>query len=139
MSYIRSISNPEKLYIYESLDGVEIIMGTSHLGVVPTKIFNGLLKKYCKQFHEHPCEYKGAKIDEEWIDGEPKVKFTYENIEFFMWDVTWEYIVLFNIPQCSNCSGSSDNDSIPIEYLKKWGNELINHIIEKYQNESNNQ
>lgn len=27
-------------------------------------------------------------------------------------------------------------DSIPIEYLKKWGNELINHIIEKYKNEN---
>lgn len=132
MSYIRNISNPEKLYIYESLYGVKIIMGDCYVGTVPTEIFNGLLQKYHKQFHEYPCEYEGAKIDEEWVDGFPKVKFSYEQIEFVMYDVTWQYIVLTNISKYSNCS-ENDRNSIPIEYLKKWGNELINHIIKKYQ------
>ena len=97
MSYIRSTSNPEKLYIWGDEKLVNIYQGPNNLGRVPVSIFNGLLDKYRKNYHNHPCEHKGAKIDEILIDGEFKMKFAYENIEVVMWDVTWEYIVNTNI------------------------------------------
>lgn len=47
MSYIRSASNPEGLYIWEQSNGVVIRVGSKDT-LVPTKDFNKLLKMYVK-------------------------------------------------------------------------------------------
>jgi hypothetical protein len=107
MSYIRSGSNPEKLYIWGGLDTAEIAEGSKPTWGIPINIFDGLLKKYHRRFHEFPCQYKGAKVDEVWVDEDGnegvsdahlkplqfKVKLSYEDHSVIMWLVTWEYIV----------------------------------------------
>jgi len=112
MSYIRSGSNPEKLYIYGTEDRVYICEGSKPDWWIPLNIFNGLLRKYHRYFHDCPRDYKGAKVEEIWVDQnnhecddenyspsldkllECKVKLSYGDNFVYMWDVTWEYIVL---------------------------------------------
>lgn len=111
MSYIRSGSNPEKLYIYGTEDRVYICEGSKPDWWIPLNIFNGLIRKYHRFFHDAPREYKGAKVEDVWVDQdnkecddetynpeldkllECKVKLSYNDHCVYMWDVTWEYIV----------------------------------------------
>lgn len=114
MSYIRSGSNPEKLYIYGTTDTVYISEGGKPEWSIPLNVFNGLIRKYHRKFHDCPCEYKGAQIEEIWVHengnelkteeidsnlgkSECKTKLSYNGNYVIMWDVTWEYIVLSNI------------------------------------------
>jgi len=114
MSYIRSGGNPEKLYIWG--DGVQatIAEGCKDTWNIPLNIFNGLIRKFHRRFHDYPVQYKGAQVEEVWVDAndvesdssvylphlkrlECKVKLSYyedgEEHSVIMWDVTWEYIV----------------------------------------------
>jgi len=111
MSYIRSGGNPEKLYIYGTEDRAYICEGSKPDWWIPLNIFNGLLRRYHRYFHDCPREYKGAKVDNVWVDKdniekdeslyipspdyllECKVKLSYGENCVYMWDVTWEYIV----------------------------------------------
>lgn len=111
MSYIRSGSNPEKLYIYGTEDRAYICEGSKPDWWIPLDVFNGLIKNYHKYFHDCPREYKGAKVEDVWVDQdnrecddesynpdldkllESKVKLSYGDNCVYMWDVTWEYIV----------------------------------------------
>jgi len=123
MSYIRSGSNPENLYIWGGKEDVEISIGdVVHTHRVPVQIFNGLLKKFHRNYHECPCSYKGLKVEEVWVitndkkefvreashDDFPcselesstiKIKLSYKDWKVYMWDVTWEYIVLSNLKE----------------------------------------
>jgi hypothetical protein len=111
MSYIRSGSNPEKLYIVGTGKNVEIMEGNKDVWYIPPIVFNGLIKRYNRTSHEFPCSYKGAKVEEVWVDHnnreetdttfnpisghslDCKVKLTYEDHCVYMWLVTWEHIV----------------------------------------------
>lgn len=111
MSYIRSGSNPEKLYIYGTEDRVYICEGSKSQWWIPLNVFNGLIKKYHRFFHDTPREFKGAKVEDVWVDKnniecddetynpeldmllDSKVKLSYNDHVIYMWDVTWEYIV----------------------------------------------
>lgn len=111
MSYIRSGSNPESLYVYGTEDRVYICEGSLPNWFIPLKDFNSILRKYHRLFHEAPVTYKGLKIEEVWVDeknnerdGEYydptidkllncKIKLSYNENSVIMWDVTWEYIV----------------------------------------------
>jgi len=120
MSYIRSGSNPESLYIFGGKEDVEISIG--HMIItyrVPVQIFNGLLKKFHRNYHECPCSYKGLKVEEIWVKvndkkeiigevddvlgtgitgiNEVRIKLSYKDWKVYMWYVTWEYIVLSNL------------------------------------------
>jgi hypothetical protein len=118
MSYIRSGSNPEKLYIWGDVEKATISEGNKETWNIPLNIFNGLIKKFHRRFHDCPCQYKGAQVVEVWVDEngiesdesaylphlkrlECKVKLSYyedgEEHSVIMWDVTWEYIVYSNI------------------------------------------
>jgi len=112
MSYIRSSSNPEGLYIWGGQDSVEISVKGNDVWKIPYDVFNGLIKKFHRNFHDYPCKYKGAQVEEVWVCDEQadqnditsvivnsrsKIKFTYMDKYITMWDVTWEYIVNSNI------------------------------------------
>jgi hypothetical protein len=114
MSYIRSGSNPEKLYIWGDGDKATIAEGSKETWNIPLDIFNGLIQKYHRRYHDYPCHHKGAQVEEVWVyDGdlevddekinpilthsERKVKLTYEDHYVIMYDVTWEYIVYSNL------------------------------------------
>jgi hypothetical protein len=112
MSYIRSGSNPEKLYIVGTDSHIEVMEGSKDVWNIPYNVFQGLIKKYDRMLHEFPCEFKGAKLDEVWVDDNGheqenqeehltpetaliyncKVKLTYGENKVYMWFVTWEYI-----------------------------------------------
>jgi hypothetical protein len=115
MSYIRSGGNPEKLYIWG--DGVSAVIaeGAKPTWDMPVSVFNGLIRKFHRRFHDYPCQHKGAQVEEVWVDEndlvwkdeetldshlkrmECKVKLSYGEHYVIMWDVTWEYIVYSNI------------------------------------------
>ncbi len=121
MSYIRSTSNPEELYIFSSGKEVEVHQGPELIGKLPTKVMNGLIKKYIKKNQPDKCKHKGAKVQEVWVildnDGtilqekkdEPSVdetmsgktevmtKFSYGDWEVYMYEVTWYYIAHSNV------------------------------------------
>ena len=94
MSYIRSTQNPEKLYIWGDETNATISEGGLPNWNIPLKTFEGLLKKFHKNFHEMPCNYKGCVVDEIYADETYKVVLSYGNNKAIMYDVTWEYIVL---------------------------------------------
>lgn len=112
MSYIRSGSNPEKLYIWGDVENATIAEGNKDTWNIPLNIFNGLIRKFHRRFHEYPCQYKGAQVDEIWVydiddeddnapghylkSSECKIKLSYGDHYVIMWDVTWEYIVYSN-------------------------------------------
>ena len=96
MSYIRSSSNPEGLYLWSNGIDVEIIEGSKFHGGIPVNIFNGLIRKFRKSVHRIPCKFKKCSLDEVWIEGVPKIQLKYGAIEVNMWAVTWEYIANSN-------------------------------------------
>lgn len=96
MSYIRSTSNPEGLYIWGDGKTVTITKGPKTIGYIPTNIFHGLIKKYNQNFYPDECSYKGASIKEVHIGKNFKVQLSYDNWKVNMWDVTWHYIVSVN-------------------------------------------
>lgn len=114
MSYIRSGSNPEHLYIWGDGDGnVHFIKGPYTIGTMPTKIFNELIYKCSLDNDDDVIEINGAKIQNVWVDsddtlcdGKPKeglkvpidikTQLSYNGWEIRMWYVTWHYIVETN-------------------------------------------
>ena len=67
MSYIRSGSNPEKLYIWgDAEDIVHISVGSVHGKTIPENIFHGLIRKYHRS-HCGDADFKGASIKEVWV------------------------------------------------------------------------
>lgn len=112
MSYIRSGTNPEGLYLVGTGENVEIMEGRKDVWCIPQNIFNGLLRKYDRLICEFPCEYKGAKVEEVWVDRNNnetpnedyipskdnllvcKVKLSYKGNSIYMWYVTWAYIAI---------------------------------------------
>ncbi len=97
MSYIRSGSNPEGLYIWGDGKNVTIIKGKKTLGTIPTKILDGLILKCYNGKYDEICAYKGASISDIWDNGELKTKLSYGEWNIIMWDVTWTFIVYTNL------------------------------------------
>lgn len=95
MSYIRSTSNPEALYIWGDGKEVTIMKGFDIVGTIPVTVFNGLIRKYHKHFED--CTYEGAEVKEVKSGKNFKIRLSYKGWKCFMWDVTWSYIVLSNI------------------------------------------
>lgn len=116
MSYIRSGSNPEKLYIWGDKQNANIIAfnekGNKENWYIPLDIFNGLIKKFHCHYHDYPCKYKGAQVEEVWVyegeleftdevnpllDAECKIKLSYKEHYVIMYEVTWKCIVYSNL------------------------------------------
>lgn len=122
MSYIRSTSNPEELYIFSSGKEVEVHQGPELIGKLPTKVMNGLIKKYIKKNQPDKCKHKGAKVEEVWVildddrtilqekgddkfsldeakkgNTEVMTKLSYGDWEVYMYYVTWYYIAHSNV------------------------------------------
>lgn len=118
MSYIRSSSNPEGLYIWCDIKGsvhlshiIKSPLSSAavlpHEFTIPRYIFEHILKKYDGQSE---VKFRGLKVEERVVNLEtgqiydgafPKVKGTYQfmirlsykNEFIIMWPVTWDYIV----------------------------------------------
>ena len=95
MSYIRSTSNPEGLYIFGTEYDVEICVGSEDALHIPLEIFDKLIVAFIDGYCED-CEYCGATIKEDWIAGEFKCILAYDNWSVEMWYVTWYYIAQSN-------------------------------------------
>jgi hypothetical protein len=118
MSYIRSTSNPERLYIWG--DGKDVHIVTKNFYEhISQKTFDGFLLKYHKEYGD-VVTYKGISIKEVWvvkkhkcnkwckmknkktgklIFGCPvdlKIRLSYKDWHFDMWEVTWKYIANHN-------------------------------------------
>jgi len=94
MSYIRSISNPEGLYIWGGTQGIEISVGSDPLLTIPRHIFRGVLKRWYR--YGENVSYRGARMSQT-----PDFKYQleykdWEGRSVKAYDVTWTYIVTQN-------------------------------------------
>jgi len=98
VSYIRSTTNPEGLYIVGTGKEVEFYKGCEYPGVMPPDVFNKLIDKWIENYQED-TEIEGAKIEEVWINakGDPsRMRLSYKDWYIDMWYVTWYYIARSN-------------------------------------------
>jgi hypothetical protein len=114
MSYIRSSSNPEQLYIWGDGKIVTFIKGPYTVGTMPSEILNELLYRYSKHENEDEVlEFEGATIQQVLVDAKDrqvdqidpkekilptdwKIQLSYDGWVLYMWYVTWYYIVETN-------------------------------------------
>ena len=120
MSYIRSTSNPEGLYIWGGARGRITICHNVHKPLasrtngsfeIPCHIFHGLCRKWAEAFDER-ATYRGATAERVHVllhtgktvpkmfdpfrskaKAEFLIKVSYGEHFLHMWTVTWEYIV----------------------------------------------
>lgn len=95
MSYIRSTSNPEGLYILGTHRNVEFHKGEDFIGHMPQEIFNVLIDNYVDSYGED-CEFHDASVREIFSDGSYVMRLMYEDWYIDMWDVTWYFIAHSN-------------------------------------------
>jgi len=99
MSYIRSTSNPEKLYIFGNMAGdVEIYQGPKLIGYIPGDNFDKFIDLYIDNFCED-IEYNGIKIETVFpkdTGNGIKERLSYGDWFIDMYDVTWYYIARSN-------------------------------------------
>lgn len=94
MSYIRSLSNPEGLYVW-SCDEATHVWFTENGDynrdmVIPQKTFDHILKRYNKGHTE--IKFRGARLREVLDNEGQKIVLSYKGREVHMWLVTWDYI-----------------------------------------------
>lgn len=101
MSYIRSGSNPEGLYIFGNLrNSVEIYPKWGHPAwgkSIPAKTWDDFCSLYVEEFFPDELELDGLSICSEWVEDKDgrnyKTVLRYNDWELAMWDVTWFYII----------------------------------------------
>ena len=91
MSYIRSTSNPEGLYVYEGTKG--IYFQDLKRGVIcDQKDFKTFVTLFSNGYWDY-FSYKNISIKEVNKNNNFKIILTIDNTEFEMWYVTWMYIM----------------------------------------------
>ena len=97
MSYIRSGSNDEHLYIFCNMsDVVEFHKGGEFVGTMPANVFNKLIDMWIENSQED-TDHEGAVVSEVWVDGEPFTLLHYDHQwDIYMQHVTWYYIARSN-------------------------------------------
>lgn len=82
MSYIRCLSNPERLYIWgEGGNRLCVSIGTEEMKVLPLRSFERLLKKWVKQeedWEDNPIVFRDLKLEER-PDTQFKWRLSYKN------------------------------------------------------------
>jgi hypothetical protein len=93
MSYIRSTSNPEGLYIWGERDGRVCISIERKLLSIPRHVFRGLLKRWRNADLDAVTQYRGASMR---ITKDCKFEFRYDGwkkgTKIVAYEVTWAYI-----------------------------------------------
>lgn len=108
MSYIRCLSNPEGLYIWESFNGLIISQSCDNEFKMPVSIFNNMIRLYVKDCGcNENYSYKGCKLVYKPVApfkdtpmgklGVFKWVLTYKKHRLELWDCTWSHIVLNNM------------------------------------------
>jgi hypothetical protein len=91
MSYIRSLGNPEGLYVIATMDGQVEFMGEG-VSSLPRGVFDRLMVRWSRNRWDPPVEYRGAKMTQSedfshwtltWKDWPKGIT---------AWEVTWAYI-----------------------------------------------
>lgn len=116
MSYIRSTSNPEALYIWGDKEKIaHISMGSSPPWYMPTSVLNGLIRKFNRQYGngfdldiDEVLSYRKASLMLVKHGYDFKVCLAYNGMvhgkmvewKCFMWVVTWMYIAKNNDDTC---------------------------------------
>ena len=95
MSYIRSGSNPEGLYIIGNTRGQVEFLGADGCWGIPRSVFHHVALRWFDGAHEDKVSYRGLTVEEKQVapNGDFKVVLTYKDHTVKMWAVTWDYIV----------------------------------------------
>lgn len=92
MNYIRSLTNPEGLYVWRDGRGsVNISEGAKPILKMPVRSFHGLLRHWHENYTNLNVSYKGASLsctkDYKW-----RLKYKNWRRSIVMWEVTLECI-----------------------------------------------
>ena len=99
MSYIRSLSNPEGLYIWGETRDV-MIACNGELYSMPTDVFHQLLGRWKRYMGTRPVKYMGGRLEEVKVrkgannkdSYDYKWRLSYNDWHIDMWTVTLHYI-----------------------------------------------
>lgn len=101
MSYIRTGSNPEGLYIWGDEKTVHISRKKGKNVTVPEPVFISFIEEYWKTFKYRgvpdSLTFNGLTVSEVFIKGDPKIELSYGNHwTIYMWYSTWYYLMANN-------------------------------------------
>lgn len=95
MSWIRSDSNPQALYVYECIcnddNGLQVMVGIDIWSVIPLDDWMKVFEQYDsteRETSESPIIVGDIKVE-----FDDKVKLTYKSHSIEMYDVTWQQLV----------------------------------------------
>lgn len=89
MSYIRSTSNPEKLYVFGSANGIEW-HNRAYSFTIPYEIFDAACREYVET--DEAVDHQGLSIQMEKRGDDFKIVLRWGGHEVEMWEVTWDAI-----------------------------------------------
>jgi len=93
MSYIRSLSNPEGLYIFGDGRNIELIVKKEPIKLMPPQIFKSLMLKWLdNDFDDDELDFEGAKLKVEKRNENFKWILSYADWQIEMWEVTLFYV-----------------------------------------------
>jgi len=97
MSYIRSTSNDEHLYIFANMNSVvEFHKGTELVGTIPQDMFNMLIDMWIENYCED-VEFHDITVEDIIVDGELVIRLDFNHKwHIDMQYVTWYYIARSN-------------------------------------------
>ena len=97
MSYIRSTSNPEGMYIWSNGKTTHISVGTRPSLLVPHEVWNGFLEKclLLEYWEDEEREYKGLAA-KEILPGKIFISYPSWESPVEMYYTTWYYILHSN-------------------------------------------
>ena len=94
MSYIRSTSNTEHIYILESGGGTEIMKSHDEHYVIPTSIFVNLIRKHILNLGcGEAYKYRGASLVFSYENNECLWHLKYKDVDFSFSHVILDYII----------------------------------------------
>lgn len=117
MSYIRSGSNPEGLYIWG--DGTNVYFSASKEDssqtnkYMPVGVWHELIRRYHRMFDfDTPISFKSAKLELWWDTKKPKLKLSYKGWSYVMYQVTFGYIAFANLENVNRMVRNKKNKII---------------------------
>ena len=90
MSFIRSWSNTESIYIFESGSGIELMKGVEEHFVIPPSIFINLIRKYILNQSKEIYKFNKSCL---FLDDDCMWHIKYKDVDFTFSNVILHYII----------------------------------------------
>lgn len=97
MSYIRSTSNPEGLYIWHDVNGPVIVTTQTRDGRLPLEVFEGIMRRWGRDpflyvYDDEGLTFKGATMKVNKRNWKWQLNYTGWEKPVECYQVTWEHV-----------------------------------------------